>query len=201
MASIIRVKARWTGFQGAPGYSVFHFRDFSAGEPVKADADGAVSRIRTFFQSFSPYIPAGTTVQVESDVEVLEETDGTLTNVLGATAVSAVPGTASGTASYAAAVGAVVTWRTGGIRNGRRIRGRTFLVPLSSTAFAPDGTLAVAFINTLEPGATALINGTGTPDLGVWARPSGPGATDGVWNVVTSYSIPDMGAVLRSRRD
>lgn len=201
MASIIRVKAKWSGFSGAPGYSVFHFRDFSAGEPTNADATAAVARLKTFFGAFAINLPTGVAIQVESDVEVIEETTGMLTTVLSATPVSPTAGAASASATFAAAVGAVVTWRTPGIRNGRRIRGRTFLVPLSSTAFAPDGTLATSTISTIAGAATALIDGSGSPDLGVYARPTGPGATDGIWYVANSFSVPDMGAVLRSRRD
>jgi len=201
MASIIRVKAKWSGFSGAPGYSVFHFRDFSAGEPTNADATAATARLKTFFEAWKILVPTGASIQIESDVEVIEETTGQLTTVLAATPVAVVSGAASAAATFASAVGAVVTWRTPGIRNGRRIRGRTFLVPLSSTAFQNDGTLASSTVGTVGSAAAALIDSAGTPDLGVYARPTGPGATDGIWYAVTSYSIPDMGAVLRSRRD
>jgi hypothetical protein len=136
----------------------------------------------------------------EADVEQVESTTGELQTVYTATPANAASGT-GGTAHYAAAVGAVITWRTGGIRNNRRVRGRTFLVPLYNTVFAADGSLASTTITTLGTAAAALSSSSGSPDLGVWARPTAPGASDGEWHVVTSHSIPDMGAVLRSRRD
>lgn len=211
MATMIRIKARWSGFTGGPGYSVFYFRDFSATEPVAADATAAMARVRTFFDDIKINLPSTVNIQVESDVEVIEETTGALTDVLAGTPVAVVAGLASPTAVYAAAVGAVVTWRTGGIRNNRRIRGRTFLVPLSSTAFASDGTLSAVAVTDLSDAATLLRSAAGTPDLGVWARPTaikdaagnptGAYNADGIWYVVASHSIPDMGAVLRSRRN
>lgn len=201
MAPIIRIKARWQGFQGGPGYSIFHLRDFSSTDPTKAEAEAGMARIRLFFQNISGIIPAVASVQVESDVEVIEETTGELLSVIAATSTSVVAGGASSTAKFATAAGGLVTWRTSLVHNGRRIRGRTFLVPLSSAAFDVDGTLSSSAVSDINTAATALANPSGAPDMGVWARPSAPGASDGVWAAVTSFSIPDKGSVLRSRRD
>lgn len=201
MAKIMRVKARWSGFQGGPGYSIFHFRDFNTDDPTNQNATDAIARVRAFFTTINPVLPNTVSIQVEADVEVLEDTTGALVGMVNGTSVSAVTGTAGGTAPYAAAVGAVVTWRTSSIRNGRRMRGRTFLVPLSSTAFAADGTLIDSALNYINQAATALRSNAAQPDLGVYGRPSGPAATDGVWYAVTAHSTPDMGAVMRSRRD
>lgn len=201
MAVILRVQARWGGFTGSPGYSVFHFRDFAGGDPVTQDATDAAARVRTFFDAIKAYLPFGVTVQVESDVPVLEETNGELQTVLTAASQTVVTGNASSVAPFASPVGGVITWRTNGVREGRRVRGRTFLVPLSSAAFQADGSLLSAALTTFQTAAGALSTGTGTPDLGVWARPTTKVAADGIWYAVSSYSIPDMGAVLRSRRD
>jgi hypothetical protein len=118
-----------------------------------------------------------------------------------ATTPAAIVGTAGTTVAYAAALGAVVSWRTGLVRNGRRIRGRTFLVPLSSLAFDNTGTLIPAALTTFNAAAVTLRDQTGIADIGVYARPSAPGAADGEWALITGHSIPDMGSILRSRRD
>lgn len=202
MAEILRVKARWSGFVGGPGYSVFHFKEFEAGgTQTLADAQGAVDKTRAFFNALSLYLPNVVTIQVMSDVDVIEETTNTMTNVLTPTAPASVTGTAGATVKYSAATGAVVTWRTSVVKRGRRIRGRTFLVPFASNAFDVDGTLVSTTITALNTAATNLRDGAGSGDLGVYARPSAVGATDGEWAAVTGHSIPDMGAVLRSRRD
>jgi len=201
MASLLRVKARWSGFQGSPGYSVFHFSNFAGASPTGSEATVAVTKVREFFFAIRTQIPTGCTVLVEPDVDVIESTDGKLISVLNGGAPGPVAGGASAAAGYATAVGAVVTWRTAGIRKGRRVKGRTFIVPLSSVAFANDGTLNGDIIFSLTQAALGLSDQASSPDLGVYGRPSAKGATDGVWFPVASYSIPDMGAVLRSRRD
>jgi len=202
MAEILRMKARWSGYQGGPGYNVMHFRDFDTTPPTNTHATAAATDIRAFFDAIKLYLPNAVKIDVMPDCEVLEETTGVLTGVLTATPGATVTGTAGAGAQFAAAVGAVVNWRTNGVRNGRRIHGKSFIVPLANLGFAVDGTLDPGFITTASTAAAALRDpSTGSPDLGVWARPSAPGATDGVWYVTSGYSIPDMGAVLRSRRD
>jgi hypothetical protein len=201
MAHVLRVKLRWTGFTGAPGYSVFHFGVWEGPPPVLADAQNAVARIDTFITAIKPLLPPVVILQCDEDVEEIEDSNGLLQNVFGTVPGNAQAGTGSGTAGYSAAAGAVITWRTGGIRNGRRVRGRNFLVPLGSPAYFTDGTLTSATLTTIRNAADALMNPAGDPDLGVWARPTGPGATDGEWFVATSNSVPDMTAMLKSRRD
>lgn len=201
MASLLRVKARWSGFQGSPGFSVFHFGNFAGAEPTMSEATVANSKVREFFQTMQFNLPTGVIIQVEPDVEVIESTDGKLVSVLSGGSPLPVTGGATASAPYAVAVGGVVTWRTSGIRKGRRVRGRTFLVPLSSTAFQNDGTLSAGFLSSVGNGALGLRDQATSPDLGVYARPTAKGATDGVWHPVVTHSIPDMGAVLRSRRD
>lgn len=192
---------RWAGFTGAPGYSIFHFRDFASGAPVQADADQAHAKVESFIDAIRPVIPNPVLLSVMPDVEIIEETTAVLQDLK--TVIPNAPRAGSATAgtNWAAAVGANITWRTGGIRNGRRVKGRTFLVPLAFTAFHTDGTLNDATHTTLNAAATTLRSATGSPDLGVWARPSAIGASDGAWFAATGHSIPDISTVLRSRRN
>jgi hypothetical protein len=192
---------RWSGFTGAPGFTNFYFRDFDWDpNPVAADAVDATDRVETFISTIKADLPNVVQLSVDGDCDIIEETTGELLGTLNGVPGAAQSGTA-GAGGYAGASGAVVTWRTGGIRNGRRIRGRTFIVPLYSNKYGADGTLDGATVTNLTTAATALSDLTGSPDLGVWARPTGPAATDGVWHVVTSFTVPDLAAVLRSRRD
>lgn len=204
MAPILRVKALWTGFNGAPGYSVFHFRDFTTGEdgfPADSEALAAAQKVTTFFDTFKGYIPRVASIRVESELELIEETTGQMIDIVSITAPAAVSGGALSATTYSAASGAVVNWRTQGVRNGRRVRGRTFIVPLAGDAYENNGTLASAALTQLRTAADALIAPGTSPDLGVWARPTSAGASDGNWFVANSAFVPDMAAVLRSRRD
>jgi hypothetical protein len=200
MAGILKVKVRWSGFVGGPGYSNFYFRDFADSEPTAQQATDAAARVRTFFNDIRSHFPAAMSWNVLSDVEVIEETTGTMTTVHNITAPLVVLGGAAA-APYSAATGSVVTWRTPGVRNGRRVRGRTFLVPLANNAYDNDGTMGATPLATIQTAANALAAGTGTPDLGIWSRPTGPGAADGAWHAVNAATVPDKVAVLRSRRD
>lgn len=202
MAGILRVTARWSGAIGLPGYSVFHFRDFTAGgEPTQAQADASVAKVRAFFAACASQIPNVVSIQVLGDVPVIEETTNKMSAAFGVATPAVVQGSIGAAVEYAAPVGAVVTWRTGVVKRNRLIRGRTFLVPLGRSAFATNGTLSDAALTQFNTAAAALRDQAGDGDLGVYARPSAVGATDGSWAAVTSHSIPDMGAVMRSRRD
>lgn len=202
MVNMVRVKARWSGFTGSPGYSNFYFREFSDGawEPTAAEADQCMGKIHTFFDSMKLIFPPNVRIQVMNDCEVINDANGELQNVLTPASRAVIAGT-SGAANYSAATGAVITWRTGNVRNGRRVRGRTFLVPTSSGAFDVDGSLVSSWATNLATYANTLISNTPGPELGIWARPTAPGAVDGEWAVVTAATVPDMAAVLRSRRD
>lgn len=204
MVGIARVRVTWSGFIGAPGYTNLFFRDFDSTEapgdsPTVAQAEDACERTQTFFTAIRAAFPGIVRLKVEPVVDILESSTGELIDSLSTPALPEILG--GGAGNYSAAAGGVVSWRTGGIRNGRRIRGRTFLVPMSASALGTNGQLAPATVAYIAAAAATLIDRAGTPDLGVWARPTGPGLSDGVWTVVTGAQVPASGAILRSRRD
>lgn len=200
---MLKVKARWSGFTGSPGYSVFYFREWTDGtyQPTAAEATACAVKVRTLFDQLKTVLPPTVKVQVDSDVEIIEDTNGKLVDVRSATAQAVVTGTATNTA-YSAASGAVLGWQTAGVRNGRRVRGRTFIVPLTAGAYDTDGTLLSTHHTTLTTAASNFVFDTAdTPTFGVFQRPSAPGATDGAWTFATGSRVPDTVAILRSRRD
>lgn len=201
MTGMLRVKTKWTGFSGAPGYTNFYFRDFTGGgEPTAAQAQGAVDRTATFWSNIQGRLPSLVTLTIQGDVEVIEETNGEMTGVHNVTAPAPKVGE-NATSTFSGPTGAVINWRTAGVRNGRRVRGRTFIVPIATSCYQNDGTLATTEHAALNTAASMLAAQTGTPDLGVWARPTAPGASDGIWYAVQTATVPDLAAVLRSRRD
>lgn len=192
--TISRVTARWTGFNGAPGYTNFYFRDL-------ADSDQAFlarNQISAFFISLAQLLPSTVEIITQNPIDVIDETTGQIVGF--GPASNSVP-SAVGLSSreYSAASGAVVNWETGGVRNGRRVRGRTFLVPLSSAAYDDDGTIDSAALTTIRNAATELVEDTAVLEMLVWSRPKN--GSPGEAHVVTSARVPDMAAILRSRRD
>jgi len=120
-----------------------------------------------------------------------------LMDVLTVTAGSAISGFVSG--GFSSATGACINWNTPEVRNGRRVRGRSFIVPLASSQYDVDGTLTAGALTGLQTRADTLVGGGW--DLQVYKRPTIKGATDGDSATVTSARIADKTAILRSRRD
>jgi hypothetical protein len=198
--SILRAKIRWTVPGAGAAYSVLHFGQ-KTGDPVTvAMADELLNRVDIFCSAIRPYLPQQVTVQALSEVEVLTQTTGAMESVVTGASKTVKTGSATAGASWSAPAGAVITWNTSVVVRGRRVRGRTFLVPLSSTAFDTDGTLNSTALGGIGTAATDLRTSGTLTELIVFCRPTTPGGTDGTGGVVQSHRVPDMGAVLRSRR-
>jgi hypothetical protein len=90
-----------------------------------------------------------------------------------------------------------VDWITDTITNRRRLRGRTFLVPIAGNAYQTNGTLYDSARTALQTAATAFVAAQSTSFV-IYHRGTG---SDGSNGLVTSAFVPDMIAVLRSRRD
>lgn len=176
----------WSGFTGAPGYSVFY----------ATPAMGLSGVVKTFFESIKQYLP--------SNVQILSPSSGDTINELSGTLIGGwsggVGGTTTGTGvgDYAAPVGASVQWLTEGVVNGRRVRGRTFIVPIISSSFDPTGSLDTAVQASIQSAADALVTAA-AGDLFVWHRPVNGGG--GSIHPITGARVADRAAVLRSRRD
>ena len=197
---MLKVKVRWSGFIGSPGWSNFYFGGPDDSFNTAADADPVADRVEAFFNAIKLKFPPAVNFTVQSDVEVISAATGDLLNVhsAGARTPIASGGTA---AAYSGTSGACITWRTAGVRNGRRVRGRTFLVPLVNGIYQSDGTIDPSHLNDLvTQGNTLAIPAAGGIPMGIWSRPSAPGASDGEFHPITSVSVPDLAAVLRSRR-
>lgn len=201
---------RWSGFPGGPGLSVFHFGGFPYEEFSQANANAAVAKVDAFIQVLKAHIPYQSSLETLGDVEQIDVTSGELLGILTATPAAAAVSTQSLGQKYTAASGAVINWKTNEIRRGRRMRGRTFLVPLGISVVENNGSLDPTFITGMSTAAANLRATTTGASLLVYGRPTplagidtdGPqNANDGVAGVAIAHSIPDMAAVLRSRRD
>lgn len=211
MASIGRVKIVWNGFQGGPGLTVLHFGTADLSTFGQAEAQDAVTKCDAFIQAIKSYIPYQSTLQTMPDVEALEVGTGSLQSIYSTTPAAATLSTGSLGTKFTAASGAVVTWKTNTIKNRRRMRGRTFLVPMSINIVEQNGTLDPTFITALNTAANNLRVSGPTTRLYVYARPKKdftiPGTdvsytfSGGKAGEVIGHSIPDKAAVLRSRRD
>lgn len=189
-----RTRLLWEGLSGGLGYSNFYSR---VADPGQHDPSLAAQDIANFLNEIRLRIPGDVTWRFETDIPVISDVDGEAQDflVLPAQPTFTQPG---GSGTYAAPTGAVVTWNTGTTIGGRRLRGRTYLVPMVSSTFEGDGTLSASAITTLADAAAHLYS-TNTAQHLVWSRPA-PGRAGTSWPI-QSHSVADKAAILRSRRD
>lgn len=201
MPTVHRVRAVWQGFQGAPGYTNFSFADLT----TDAARNAAGAAVKAFFGGFATYLLPTWNITVQSEVTDWDMATGQLT---GAFNMTTPPTATVGTATagpFAGGSGACVTWKTGVIFNGRRVTGRTFIVPAIG-CYDNDGTLTAGFITAANSAANGLIQAAGA-DLSIWAKQfttptdgSKPVQINGILASVGSYTVKDMASQLRSRR-
>jgi hypothetical protein len=184
-----QITAQWQGIPGAPGWTRLRFE----GEANSSDATVLAGRVRSFFSSINSYLPATARISFPAVAQTFDDF-GVLS---GEVALSPQPATISGVGSgaYAGPSGVVVNWLTGVVADGRKLTGRTYLVPLTG-CFDTDGTISSAAMSSILAAAQALA--AGTPQLAVVQRRNG--AYTGRFTI-TGAAIPDRACVLRSRRD
>lgn len=193
--AISRIKVTWSGFVGAPGVSTFYSIDQGVDVPL----------IRTFFSAIAGMLPADVTISFSATGDVLDETTGAITGTYTVAQPDNVEGTNA--SDYAAPVGMSVEWETGVIQDGRRLRGRTYLVPMTGDMFSADGSPDPTAVTTLLDAAQSLADDS---HLVVWHRPRAakteetiPAVTSrtGGYASLSGATVTDAAAVLTSRRD
>ena len=198
-----RVRINWTGFPGGPGISTLYGTESTA---APASSSNCLTDI-------SNQVPMDVSWNIPSSGDTIDPITGLITG--GWSGGTPTPGTGGGTGVYAAPVGCMIKWSTGQVRSGRRVKGRTFLVPLVGTAFDTAGNVEPGAIGTIADGAAALVTAL-APNFFVWQRPR---KASNAWTdvhgllhpakvarvgesiAITSSSVPTKAVVLRSRRD
>lgn len=172
------------------------------------DAPTMIAALHTYWSALSGIIPTDVHIQVENVGDLIDPVTGTLTGAwVGAAQAPIVGGSGE---VYAAPVGALARWSTPIILDGHRVKGRTFIVPVTSNFFTTSGALGPVALATVTDSAAALVvNAAGS--LAVWhrpfkgspaigTRPARPAHVGGQ-AVVTGSSASPKAVVLRSRRD
>lgn len=190
-----RVVIDWQGpYVKGRAVTVLHFDGTEQAAPP-------IPGLRAAFAAANNVLNPGGTIVFPSSGDSIDDTTGALNGSWAVAAVAPVACVAPGSAP--AGVGACITWTTGGIVMGaagrpRRLRGRTFLVPIGGDAYDTDGTLKPAHVAAFQTLADGI---RGAGGLAVWHRPVGVGAANGNSYGVIAGSVRDKVAVLRSRRD
>lgn len=198
MVNLNRVRVQLDGFEGGPGLMTFYTLDTAT----------FLESLHTLLTGLASNMPAPVRMTIVPFGDVIESTTGDLVGAWGGTAQAVVQGVQGG--AYSAPTGAIIRWATTTILDGHRVRGRTFIVPLTGAAFASNGQLVVANQNSMDALASQFSIEQNASFV-IWHRPfagraASPGVTAkpahlGGHALVTGASISSKAAVLRSRRD
>lgn len=194
MVNVLLVQSISTGFPGAPGYTTFAFSRSGT-----ASIDGQFEDVKAFWNAMKGSFPSQWSVKLSNEHRVVDEVTGALVDLVPLSGTDGTPvvGT-SGTAFGAGVAGAVLSWRTLTNNRGRRVRGRTFLVPMRAAAYGPDGTLDASLAVDLAAAANTALT-VPANDFGIWSRPRA--GLGGKFAIATGVTCPDRVSYLRSRRD
>lgn len=185
MATLNRIRVTWDSDVPGGGLSTFYY----------PSSQTDVSDLKTFFTSVAAYLPAGLSLTVPSNGDQVDSNSGRITGGWTGTGGGTVTG--GGNSNWSNGIGLRVVWETVVVRNGRRVRGSTFICPLGQGFAANDGTLNNTTKDDILGFANTLAN---TGFLNVFHRPPKGTFTGGATATVSSASVPDRVTALRSRR-
>lgn len=189
-----RIRSTWNGTTGLPGISTF----YSSAPP----SDLELLAIQNFWGDIAAFIPDAVTIQVEPFGDILDTATGQLTGSwdVGITVPLV---NCTGLGGYAANAGLCLGWNTEAVVDGRRLKGRTFLVPAAPVCFSGGGTPSseTSQIRTAAEEMATVFAGR----LQVWHRPrpglgGAPGSGGSVGTIIGAY-ISSRTSQLKSRRD
>lgn len=181
----IRVELGGAGVVG-PGLMTFYATSPATGLPAATVA---------FLNGIKSNVPDDVTFTVPSSGDRIDDATGALTGSWSGSGGATVTGT--DIRQFALGQGARIRWTTGGIVAGRRVRGQTFIVPISGFCFTTGGRVDPAVITAFDTAAqTFLTDMAGA--LAVWSRPVTGRA--GTSHVITHGSTSSTPTALRSRR-
>lgn len=186
-----RYKVGWTGGRIGAGVSIF---TIGAGptEPTWASVNTA---FRNWYTAIAPSVPNDVVWTFPFESESFNPSTGELETVVAIPQAASVAGGDNAT-GWAAPAGRMVRWSTGNVVAGRRLYGKTFIVPSSVLAFT-EGSVNSATRGTDATAHTALVSALTAAggELRVYSR------THGVAVPVTAGATQARPTTLRSRND
>jgi hypothetical protein len=154
MASVSSVQATFGTQAVGLAFSRFWFQELLDATSRQA----AVDSVRALLSTISTtYMSTAMTIQVEQKIQNFDLATGKLSNEVSAgTRPPGIAGAVTGSPPYVSGVGARILWSTGVVINGRKVVGRTFLVPL--VAFTTSaGAVNGALISTMAPAISTYV--------------------------------------------
>ncbi|MBA0085016.1 MAG: hypothetical protein HRJ53_08470, partial [Acidobacteria bacterium Pan2503] len=161
MGTVGRLRVEWHGLPGGTGLSTFY-----------VDAIGSATLMMTsvaaFFTAIKGIVPPAVQWVFPSQLDSIDDATGKLLSSQPVTPNAAISGL--GGSNYAATTGILVKWATGGVVDGHRVVGKTFIVPIESTDMTSNGGPSSSSLTTVSNAANNYITAMGTHAV-VWSRP------------------------------
>ena len=187
----IPVNINWGTASGSPGVNIFHGRVVADTFDPNPDLNSLSTMLNTFYEAVSDIFPGFVTIRFDGEAAGVGDDAG---NTYSSPAWTV---NGSGGANFLPPANAMlVSWRTS--TGGANGRGRTFLGPLDTGTNQDNGTPTEGTRDSVQAAANALVTSSqsfGNGAIGVYSR------TTNVFRDVTSANVPNLFAVLRSRRD
>lgn len=201
MVDIAMCEVHVTGDIGGAGISRLFWQRQDATTPIGSDCNSAGAALHTMFAAWALLCAGPIGFQIDPLVQLYAHDTGL---VAGQLIMSSPPAaiTSGGGGDYAAGVGARVNWHTGSVHGRRYIRGATFVVPLTSSSYATNGSVGSGTATSISAAAQAYIAAMNAASLEaiVWHRPTKGVHTGGAVGLVTNGICSTVPAGLRSRR-
>jgi hypothetical protein len=173
--------------------------------PGNAEAADVLARVQAYVTAAKGNLANAISAQVSGSIDVLSPDTGDLVNALSQANPALVQGT-GGAGIAPPSSGLLCVARTSSFLRGRRVQGHHSWGPLTSVAQDPDGTPLNAARTTQATALAQLLSGSTDMTPRVWSRPVYNTAVKprvlvrpGADFEVTSYNVPDVYSVLRSR--
>lgn len=199
MAVILRTVARLNGLSADPYFLSQWYLPATVGGS-NTDATNCLAHFRTIWNTLAAKITTGAVITYDPSVIAMEATTGVLTGAW----VGTTPATSSGAAGSNALpyqTQGMITWATGQVFNGRRLRGRVFVpgpeeVDNTTVAGVP-GASYIAQLNAAITAMTTAVTGGSLPV--VWHRNT-PSQANGGHGAITGGAASPTWASQRKRR-
>lgn len=186
-----RYKVGWTGGRIGSGVSVFVIGAGTT-QPTWSAVNTA---FRGWFVALSSFVPNDVSWTFPVESESFNPSDGVLEEVVSIPQAAGLTASDAGT-TWSAPAGRIVRWNTGNVVAGRRLIGKTFIVPSSGAAFS-EGSIAGSVRTSDGTAHGALLTGLQAAggELRIWSR------KHGVAVPVTGGATLARPTTLRSRND
>ena len=198
MTALYRVRTTLNYGAGGPGLVTHYFRPSVAGG-TSGDALVAATGVRAFWVALAGQLTPSFAALVQGSIDTVEDTTGALVGGFSVTPPAAVVGTGS-TSSTPPFACIVVEYGTATIVRGKRLRGRSYVGPLSLAATTATGGPTTA-AGTATASAVAALVAVTPCNFVIWSRPSLVGGHAGSNGTVTGGQAWSSLGSLRSRRD